>query len=125
MNLRSRETSILVFVFVIRLAFSKNLDLGCQSGGFLPLALLVPRGLSTTATIRYFLLGERYDGGGDDLFVSVALEHRRPKDGTTPVAPRFSRETIDETRSAEQRCHRSVVVVVVLFHGEVGESAQR
>jgi hypothetical protein len=59
------------------------------------------------------------------LFVSVALEHRRPKDGTTPVAPRFSRETIDETRSAEQRCHRSVVVVVVLFHGEVGESAQR
>ena len=57
------------------------------------------------------------------MFVSVALEHRRPKDGTTPVAPRFSHETIDETDSAEQRCHRSVVVVS--FHGEVGESAQR
>ena len=107
-------------------AFSKNLDLGCQSG-ILPLALLVPRGLSTTATTTLLFTKQRYDGGGDDLFVSVALEHRRPKDGTTTVAPRFSRKIIDEMRSAEQRCHRGVlvvVVVVVVFNGEVGDSAR-
>ena len=113
---------------MIRLGIFKEFKFRVSFGGirgeFLPALLKVPRGLSTTAT---FYPKERYDGGGDDLFVSVALEHRRPKDGTTTVAPRFSRKIIDEMRSAEQRCHRGVLVVlvvVVVFRGEVGDSAR-